>query len=89
MILDKEEVEKAAIEYSIGADYPETEQNAFEAGVEFAEEKFKELAVEFANWLFLYKQNGIGEWKHQNRNVIIKTTEELFELFLKERNENK
>jgi hypothetical protein len=36
----------------------------------------------FANWLFLWKQNSIGEWKHQNKNEIVKTTKELIQLYL-------
>lgn len=83
-MIQKNKIEEAALENSIGTDYPETEQDAFYVGVKWAEKELENLAIEFANYLFLYRQNQIGEWKHQNRNKIIKTTQELFEIFKKE-----
>lgn len=43
-----------------------------------------DYAIEFADWLFLWKQNSIGEWKHQNKNKIITSTKQLLEIFKKE-----
>lgn len=37
--------------------------------------------IAFANWLFLWQQNSIGEWKHQNKNQVFKTTQELLQLW--------
>ena len=44
-----------------------------------------DYAIEFAEWLFLWQQNSIGEWKHQNKNKIIKSTKELLEIFKQEK----
>lgn len=124
MIINKEEVEKAAAAFIIKEHldgysdmyYRET----FKAGVEFSEEyvqkhvqdiiienqglklykdneenRFKELAVEFAEWILQHKNPSfgiIGGYKSPNRwmdaiqgNRIDYTTEELYNMFLKER----
>lgn len=60
----------------------------FLVGYSFAEKELENLAIEFANYLFLYRQNSLGEWKHQNRNKIVKTTKELFEIFKQEKYEH-
>jgi hypothetical protein len=108
MIINKEEVEKAALEYakneSYGGKFDPGSRMGFEAGADFVEnkvqeyvgdiiienqglklykdneaERFKELAVEFAKFIIDYEKT-----PHLNR---LETTEELYELFLKERNE--
>ena len=83
---------KSAAKYASGSNssknIEELKCRMFELGSSFAEKELEDLAVEFANYLFLYRQNSLGEWKHQNRNKIIKTTQELFEIFKKEKYEH-
>ena len=66
-------------------------QLGFLRGVEFAEQQLQDLAVEFAEWceIFYYYFNcHTKKWYHFNAKKKY-TTKELFELFLKERNEKK
>jgi hypothetical protein len=96
MIIPKEEVEKAAVEYALQGKGYSYKLEGFEAGVEFSEEyvqqhvqdiiienqglklykdneaeRFKKLAIEFANWC----SNRLGP------------DEKNFDKFIKERNE--
>ena len=125
MIINKEEVEKAAVEYVITQrikedhQWAEFAQKDFKAGTNFVEEKvqeyvgdiiienqglklykdneaerFKGLAVEFAEWIVDggYKcpfKPGVDAyiWYYNNGNHVAKSTEELFETFIEERNE--
>ena len=86
-IFNEEEVNKASLQYSTlihsTDELDSIEAEAFAAGVEYAESKVEDLCIEFAEWMFtppmiLTDDNGgVGS------NV---TTSELFQEFLKERN---
>ena len=90
MIL-KSKIEEAALENSIGADYPETEQDAFYVGAKWAEKELENLAIEFAEWLVgegwiqAESYNTFKNVYHANieENVRL-TTQELFEIFKQE-----
>jgi hypothetical protein len=63
--------------------------DSFKAGVEFAETQISELAVEFAEWINRQCMNDwdVGDrqmWIHDN--IPYYSIKELFEIFLKERN---
>jgi hypothetical protein len=68
----------------------------FEAGANFVESKIKNIVIEFAEWILQHNNPSfgiIGGYKSPNKwmdtiqgNRIDYTTEELFEMFLKERN---
>jgi len=95
-ILNKQEVDQKAIEYAaplsmlaVEVKYIETN---FLSGVLYAESKISEIAIEFFIWTqtsdvsnrkLKYGLPQIG--KNFNLNLYVK---ELFELFLKERNNN-
>jgi hypothetical protein len=127
MIINKEEVEKAAEEYIKTQRIKEENQWAefakkdFKAGIEFSEEyvqkyvgdiiienqglklykdneaeRFKELAVEFGEWILQNDNPGFklvfgdgfpNKWGSVRQGGGYNTTEELYELFLKQRNE--
>jgi hypothetical protein len=125
MIINKEEVEKAALEYakneSYGGKFDPGSRMGFEAGADFVEnkvqeyvgdiiienqglklykdneaERFKELAVEFGEWILQNDNPGFklvfgdglpNKWGSVRQGGGYNTTEELYELFLKERNE--
>ena len=116
MIINKEEVEKAAKEYikDIHAMYHAVSYDCFSEGAKFVEnkvqeyvvdiitenqglklykdreaERFKELAVDFVEW---YRESlRINEIKYPSIelefNLEGKSPEELYEIFIKERNE--
>lgn len=66
----------------------------FQAGVQFAEEYLKDLAIEFAEWLRINFNNSPEEidnywedlfYKVDNIKVKNYTTQKLFEIFIKEK----
>lgn len=66
MKIYNEELEKAAKEYVISADYPETEQNAFEAGAMWAKLEFDKVFLDIIcenQGLKLYKDNELKRFK--------------------------
>ena len=94
-MIPKNKIEEAALENSIGTDYPETEQDAFYVGAKWAEKELENLAIEFAEWILQHKDPSfgiIGGYKCPNKwmdtiqgNRIDYTTEELFEIFKQEK----
>ena len=81
-IFDEEEVDKASLQYSTlihsTDELDSIEAEAFAAGVEYAESKVEDLCIEFAEWI-----NSKMDWNFENE---YKTHKELFQQFLKERN---
>jgi hypothetical protein len=77
-MINKEEIEKAAREYNKKTDEANNEWVAedFVAGIIFAKSKLKEIAIEF------------GRFAYDHYEDSYLSFEELFELFLKKRNEN-
>jgi hypothetical protein len=74
MIILKEEIEKAATSYTNKSiDFIE----GFISGADFVESKFEKFAIKFGYFC-------IGKDWRQNGYVYGKNTEELFEMFLKE-----
>lgn len=76
-----------------------TTEYCFKAGVEFAESKVEEIAVEFADWLNIHEEGFRSLYREKNSNTPIYwvscytggridyTSKELFQQFIKERNE--
>lgn len=63
---------------------------AFIQGVQFAEEYLKDLAVEFAEWIIkyaepVYQTGKIGGYQYMDQFC---TSQELFEIFIKEKYES-
>jgi hypothetical protein len=115
MIINKEEIEKAALEYAKGESYDGKfdpgSRMGFEVGVEFSEEyvqqyvqdiitenqglklykdneakRFKELAVEFAEWL----EDMSGSFQLYNvedESATLYSNDELFEIFKSEKDD--
>ena len=92
-MIPKNKIEEAALENSIGTDYPETEQDAFYVGVKWAEKELENLAIEFAEWVgkkeYTYYNIGhcIPSWFDKNNHSLDCDTKELFEIFKKEKYE--
>ena len=85
-MIPKNKIEEAALENSIGTDYPETEQDAFYVGVKWAEKELENLAIEFAEWISNNPLNFQSASKQRfiGLNMKYYTAEELFEIFKKE-----
>ena len=89
-MIPKNKIEEAALENSIGTDYPETEQDAFYVGAKWAEKELENLAIEFAEWIVdnLIKCPFTPDkytWYYNNGNFCAENTQELFEMFKKEK----
>lgn len=99
-ILSQNEVDEAAevfiIKEHLDGNSDMYYKETFKAGVEFAESKFEELAIEFAKYLFSTEITKHTSMKDSVKYIpsefslmkgdLIKNGEELFKLFLKERN---
>lgn len=75
---------KVKEKHSIDAIYWSNKDWYFKQGYNKAKEQTpysKQDMIEFAECLFKWQKNALGEWKHENSNKIIKTTSELLELF--------
>ena len=110
-LIPQSEIDKAAVEYSSehGAaddgdyftkeEFIEFAKIDFKAGVEFAESKFEDLAIEFANWINTSRQGFHSLYREKNSTEPIYwaeafasgridyTSKELFQQFIKDRNE--
>jgi hypothetical protein len=73
-MIDKKEIEENMNDLS---GYSDFQSKAFKYGVAWAESKLKEIAIEF------------GQFAYEHYEDSYLSFEELFELFLKKRNENK
>lgn len=88
-LFKQEEVDKAANDYenSISGE-GRLIRGGFKAGVKFTESKVEEIAVEFADWILKNDYSKI----HGDRWVKLymsrtESSKELFQQFIKERNE--
>lgn len=72
-------------------------KNDFKAGVQFAEEYLKDLAIKFGDWINTHKEGFHPMYRKKNSKDIFwgtsyvggrcdYTIQELFEIFIKERN---
>ena len=103
-MIDKKEIREAANELAGYSDFPTTTKSAFKFGVKFAELKFEEIAIEFAKYLTRLQitktSRGTLEGVEKTSNSytpvefdllygeLINNGKELFEQFIKKRNEN-
>jgi len=100
-IFKQEEIGEAAEKYSENKSsaftFRETHKRDFKAGVEFAESKIEEIAIEFLDWVekdymrvspcgdrYVKITNNQEDWPYNFRRI---TKKELFEQFIKERND--
>jgi hypothetical protein len=80
MIIPKEVIQKQA-SHRWQQSQGEFSLNDFKEGVQFAEEYLKDLAIEFTEW--------VVSWKDEHCYWENNTTQELFEIFIKEKYDTK
>jgi hypothetical protein len=91
MIISEEIIEEQSFIYN---DEEYEVREGFEAGITFAEEYLKDLAIEFAEWTNKKDYSFVSDdenfpknyWEN-NCSVNLGTTQELFEIFIKEKYE--